>query len=66
MILIFSKVHLNAWNHLSVYRHDWGVWIQLNGGKQEEGRSQVREAAKNGLILVARPLRPYPPPDPRA
>jgi hypothetical protein len=37
-----DQVHLNAWNHLSVYRHDWGVWIQLNGGKQEEGRSQVQ------------------------
>lgn len=35
-----AQVHLNEWNHLSVFRHDWGVWIQLNGGKQEEGRSQ--------------------------
>ena len=36
-----TQVHLHEWNHLSVFRHDWGVWIQLNGGKQEEGRSQV-------------------------
>lgn len=35
-----AQVHLNEWNHLSVFRHDWGVWIQLNGGRQEEGRSQ--------------------------
>lgn len=35
-----TQVHLHEWNHLSVFRHDWGVWIQLNGGKQEEGRSQ--------------------------
>ena len=36
-----SQVHLNQWNHLSVFRHDWAVWIQLNGGRKEEGRSQV-------------------------
>ena len=36
-----AQVHLNAWNHVSVYRHDWGVLVQLNGGKREEGRSQV-------------------------
>ena len=35
-----SKVHLGRWNRLTVYRHDWGVWLQLNGGKHEEGRSQ--------------------------
>ena len=37
-----SKIHLDQWNHLSVFRHDWAVWIQLNGGHKEEGRSQVR------------------------
>ena len=35
-----SKVHLGHWNRLTVFRHDWGVWLQLNGGKHEEGRSQ--------------------------
>ena len=35
-----SKVHLGRWNRLTVFRHDWGVWLQLNGGKHEEGRSQ--------------------------
>ena len=40
-IQTLCQVHLNQWNHLSVYRHDWGVWLQLNGGKQEEGRSKV-------------------------
>ena len=27
---------------MTAFRHDWGVWLQLNGGKHEEGRSQVR------------------------
>ena len=36
-----SKVVLNQWNQLAVNRHDWGVWIQLNQGHREEGRSQV-------------------------
>ena len=35
-----TKVHLGRWNRLTVFRHDWGVWLQLNGGKHEEGRSQ--------------------------
>ena len=38
-----SKVILNQWNDLAVNRHDWGVWIQLNKGPREEGRSQVRK-----------------------
>ena len=33
-------MHLGRWNRLTVFRHDWGVWLQLNGGKHEEGRSQ--------------------------
>lgn len=37
-----SRVNLGKWNHLIVFRHDWGVWLQLNGGQREEGRSQVR------------------------
>jgi len=40
VVVSSTQVHLNQWNHLSVYRHDWGVWLQLNGGKQEEGRSK--------------------------
>ena len=44
-----SQVHLNQWNHLSVFRHDWAVWIQLNGGRKEEGRSQVRALMQPGL-----------------
>ena len=47
-----TQVHLHEWNHLSVFRHDWGVWIQLNGGKQEEGRSQV--AMQNSSDLIPR------------
>ena len=34
-------MHLGRWNRLTVFRHDWGVWLQLNGGKHQEGRSQV-------------------------
>ena len=36
------RVQLRAWNHLAVFRHDWAVWLQLNRGRREEGRSQVR------------------------
>ena len=43
-----SQVHLNQWNHLSVFRHDWAVWIQLNGGRKEEGRSQVSGVMQPG------------------
>ena len=35
------RVQLRAWNHLAVFRHDWAVWLQLNRGPREEGRSQV-------------------------
>ena len=33
-------VRLHRWNTLTVFRHDWGVWIDLNEGRHEEGRSQ--------------------------
>ena len=46
------QVHLNQWNHLSVYRHDWGVWLQLNGGKQEEGRSKVMMMMMMMMMVV--------------
>jgi hypothetical protein len=36
-----GRVRLNHWNRLTVFRHDWGVWLQLNGGRHDEGRSQV-------------------------
>eukprot|EP00095_Tigriopus_kingsejongensis_P003764 snap_masked-scaffold965_size75845-processed-gene-0.0 protein:Tk03764 transcript:snap_masked-scaffold965_size75845-processed-gene-0.0-mRNA-1 annotation:"PREDICTED: pikachurin" len=35
-----DQVHLHRWNRLTVFRHDWGVWLQLNEGVHEEGRSQ--------------------------
>ena len=36
-----ETVRLHRWNTLTVFRHDWGVWIDLNEGRHEEGRSQV-------------------------
>lgn len=41
-----QQVTLGSWNHLSVFRHDWAVWIQLNSGQREEGRSQVQHLTK--------------------
>jgi hypothetical protein len=35
-----DQVQLYRWNTLTVFRHDWGVWIDLNDGRHEEGRSQ--------------------------
>ncbi|XP_059078305.1 pikachurin-like [Tigriopus californicus] len=35
-----DQVHLHQWNRLTIFRHDWGVWLQLNEGVHEEGRSQ--------------------------
>ena len=35
-----KRVRLNRWNRLTVFRHDWGVWMQLNNGRHDEGRSQ--------------------------
>ena len=35
-----QRVLLNTWNRLNVFRHDWGVWIQLNNGRHDEGRSK--------------------------
>lgn len=37
-----ETVKLNEWNTLSVYRHRWDAWIQLNQEKRVEGRSKVR------------------------
>ncbi|XP_050441016.1 pikachurin isoform X2 [Adelges cooleyi] len=35
-----ETVVLNEWNTLSVYRHRWDAWIQLNQGKRIAGRSK--------------------------
>ncbi|KAH0954021.1 hypothetical protein HN011_007523 [Eciton burchellii] len=35
-----ETVRLNEWNTLSVYRHRWDAWIQLNQEKRVEGRSK--------------------------
>ena len=47
------RVALGSWNHLSVFRHDWAVWLQLNNGHKEEGRSQVsRERTRLEVDMV--------------
>lgn len=38
-----ETVILNQWNTLSVYRHRWDAWIQLNRGKRISGRSKVSQ-----------------------
>ncbi|XP_046662292.1 pikachurin [Homalodisca vitripennis] len=35
-----DNVLLNQWNKLTLYRHRWDAWIQLNGGKRVQGRSK--------------------------
>ncbi|XP_015607232.1 pikachurin [Cephus cinctus] len=35
-----ETVKLNEWNTLTVYRHRWDAWIQLNQGKRVQGRSK--------------------------
>ncbi len=35
-----DRVRPGRWNRLTVFRHDWGVWLQLNDGRREEGRSR--------------------------
>ncbi|XP_066599302.1 pikachurin isoform X2 [Prorops nasuta] len=35
-----ETVKLNEWNTLSVYRHRWDAWIQLNQEKRVQGRSK--------------------------
>ena len=46
-----SRANLGRWNRLTVFRHDWGVWLQLNGGPHEEGRSQVRIYFLHGICI---------------
>ncbi|XP_017773533.1 PREDICTED: pikachurin [Nicrophorus vespilloides] len=35
-----ETVLLNQWNHITLYRHRWDAWVQLNGGKHVQGRSK--------------------------
>lgn len=35
-----ETVLLNQWNHITLYRHRWDAWIQLNNGKHVQGRSK--------------------------
>lgn len=35
-----ETVLLNQWNHITLYRHRWDAWLQLNGGKHVQGRSK--------------------------
>ncbi|XP_071533608.1 pikachurin-like isoform X2 [Panulirus ornatus] len=35
-----EKVHMDEWNRLTVYRHRWDVWLQLNDGHHIQGRSE--------------------------
>lgn len=44
-----QTVRLNEWNTLTVYRHRWDAWIQLNQEKRVEGRSKVRMNFRLGV-----------------
>ncbi|XP_018328441.1 pikachurin [Agrilus planipennis] len=35
-----ETVLLNQWNHISLFRHRWDAWLQLNNGKHVQGRSK--------------------------
>ncbi|XP_050735962.1 pikachurin-like [Eriocheir sinensis] len=35
-----EAVALGEWNRLTVYRHRWDVWLQLNDGHHVQGRSE--------------------------
>ncbi|CAH2010765.1 unnamed protein product [Acanthoscelides obtectus] len=35
-----ETVLLNQWNHITLYRHRWDAWLQLNNGKHVQGRSK--------------------------
>ncbi|KAK8400665.1 hypothetical protein O3P69_002461 [Scylla paramamosain] len=35
-----EAVTLGEWNRLTVYRHRWDVWLQLNDGHHVQGRSE--------------------------
>lgn len=40
MVRSEETVLLNQWNHITLYRHRWDAWLQLNGGKHVQGRSK--------------------------
>ncbi|CAG9821107.1 unnamed protein product [Phaedon cochleariae] len=35
-----ETVLLNQWNHITLYRHRWDAWLQLNNGRHVQGRSK--------------------------
>ncbi|XP_026467797.1 pikachurin-like [Ctenocephalides felis] len=35
-----QTIILNKWNKITLYRHRWDAWIQLNDGKRIQGRSK--------------------------
>ncbi|XP_056640683.1 pikachurin [Diorhabda sublineata] len=35
-----ETILLNQWNHITLYRHRWDAWLQLNLGKHVQGRSK--------------------------
>ncbi|XP_050295115.1 pikachurin [Anthonomus grandis grandis] len=35
-----ETIILNQWNHITLYRHRWDAWLQLNNGKHVQGRSK--------------------------
>ncbi|XP_024082468.1 pikachurin isoform X2 [Cimex lectularius] len=35
-----ETVILNQWNRITLYRHRWDAWVQLNSGKHVQGRSK--------------------------
>lgn len=35
-----EPVQLNQWNRVTLYRHRWDAWLQLNAGRRVEGRSK--------------------------
>ncbi|XP_049831472.1 pikachurin-like [Schistocerca gregaria] len=35
-----ETVQLNQWNRVTLYRHRWDAWLQLNKGRRVEGRSK--------------------------
>jgi hypothetical protein len=46
-----ETVLLNQWNRLTLYRHRWDAWIQLNNGKHVEGRSKVCSIIKGSSLI---------------
>ncbi|XP_044746396.1 pikachurin [Coccinella septempunctata] len=35
-----ETVLLNQWNHVTLFRHRWDAWLQLNGERHAQGRSK--------------------------